>query len=320
MKCESIWIVEPNKMEIRTRELGDPKYDEVQIEVKACGLCCWDSYLYQGISAIEPFPYIIGHESVGIILKVGSEVKGYKVGDKVFCTGGTDGMSQYINLSAQQICKIPDDTTDYVSYVAEPTNCVTNIMTKMQIQPGDHVVLVGAGYMGLLTLQALVRGSLAGKITVFEKQDCRIDIAKTYGKSECYNPDTEEGEARVKEIIAEGGADIVIDFSASDSGYKLATRMLLASAGKFVIGSWHRQDKSFDGTQWHLGGVTVLNLAPGSNAHYNDVVPRTGKLIERGIFTPGDLVTHTAHYTEANDLFLKSISKEDGYIKGVITF
>ena len=96
MKVDALWIVEPNKMEIRPVDIPDPGYDEVQIQIKACGVCAWDSYLYQGISNPKPIPYTFGHEGAGIVTKVGAGVKSFKPGDKVFAaSGANDMMMQY---------------------------------------------------------------------------------------------------------------------------------------------------------------------------------------------------------------------------------
>lgn len=321
MKSEAIWVVEPSKIEIRTVDIPDPGYHEVQVETKACGVCAWDSYLYQGISAPGPIPYMIGHEAVGIVTKLGAEVSGLKVGDKIFCASGSNAMmSQYFNISEDSVAKIPEDTTDYAAWVAEPTVCVVSLLYKTEIAPGDRVVLIGAGYMGSLTLQGLTRGSQAGEITVFDIRDDRVEAAKKYGPEYCYNPNSEEGKAHIEQLIAEGGADVVIDFAATNSGYELANRLLLKSAGKLVIGTWHRHEQTFDGTLWHMSGVTVLNLSPGGNAHFREMIPRTATLIRKGVYQPGEFVTHVADYHDAEDVFLKSISKEDQYMKGVITF
>jgi Zn-dependent alcohol dehydrogenase len=54
MKADALWIVEPNKMEIRPFEVNEPKFDEVLFKTMAGGVCCWDAYLYQGFSAPGP--------------------------------------------------------------------------------------------------------------------------------------------------------------------------------------------------------------------------------------------------------------------------
>lgn len=325
MKCDAVWVVEPNKIEIRPVEVRDePLADEVQIDVKACGICAWDSYLFQGISGPGDPPYPIGHEAAGIVTKVGSLVTQYKVGDKVAVCSGTDSqeMAQIVNNKAAGVCLLPDTLTNWADAIYEPTCCVVNLLYKADLQPGDRVILVGAGYMGLLTLQGLLNGSCAGYVTVFEKRPERRELAKKLGAHHVYDPESAEGKRHIEEIVAEGGVDVVIDFAASESGYALANVVMKDKPAKLIIGSWHRHDMTFDGTRWHMSGTIVYNLAPMSNAHYFDLVPRCATLIDKGVYNPGSLVTHVANYKDPNlaDLFKKSITKEDGYMKAVVTF
>lgn len=325
MKVDGIWVVEEEKIEVRPVECPDePKFNEIQIETKACGVCAWDSYLYRGMSAPGPIPYVIGHEAAGIVRKVGAGVTQFKPGDKVFCSsGGNEMMVQVFNQREDCAVKIPDEVTDFAAWVVEPTVCVVNLLYKTNIEPGDDVVLVGAGYMGLLTLQGLMRGSCAGTVTVFETRADRLEMAKKLNPTHAFDPNSEEGQAHIEKIRKAGGADIVIDFAASDSGYALALKLVRFNAGKLTLGSWHRHEMPFNGTDWHMSGLNVLNLSPMANRHYTDMNPRAGKLVERGVYTPGELVSHKAHYSdvEAVDALLrKSIDKSDGYMKGVITF
>jgi threonine dehydrogenase-like Zn-dependent dehydrogenase len=320
MKADALWVVEPNKIEIRPLEVAEPNFDEVLYKSKACGLCCWDSYLYQGISAPGPIPYAIGHEGVGVIEKVGSDVKNLKPGDKIFCAGGSNEMmATYVTVKADRVVKLPDNTKDWVAAVTEPTTCVVNLLFQTHIEPGDHVVLIGAGYMGSLSLMGLTRGSQAGRITVFEIREDRRKMAETYHPDEVLDPESAKGKKVIDEIIAKGGADVVIEFSAAQSGFELANK-LFKMGGKLVIGSWHRKMMEFDGTRWHLGGVTVYNLSPMANPHFAEILPRTYELIKKGVYEPGKLVTHVASYKNCTDVFLRSIDKKDNYMKGVILF
>ncbi len=320
MKADALWMVEPFKLEIRPHEVKEPKYDEVMLKTMAGGVCCWDSFLYQGISALGPLPYVIGHESVGVIEKVGGGVKHLQPGDKVFCASGSNEMMcKYFTVKADCVAKIWQDTTDWVAAVTEPTCCVVSLLNMTHIEPGDHVVLIGAGYMGTLTLQGLTRGSQAGRITVFEVRANRREMAKAYQPVEVLDPEDVEGQKVIDQIIAKGGADVVIEFSAAKSGFVLANK-LFKVAGKLVVGSWHRSPMEFDGTQWHLAGLTVYNLSPMANVHYSEILPRTYELIKRGVYEPGKLVTHVANYKDCKDVFLRAIDKNDDYMKGVILF
>lgn len=321
MKTEAIWITKPFHAEVLPMEIADePKPDEVQIETKVCGICAWDSAMYQGITGPGDPPYVIGHEAAGIITKVGSMVKDYKVGDKVAVCSATDcvQMAKVVNNKTSGICRLPDDLTDWKNAVYEPTCCVVNLLYLSGITPGDKVAIVGCGYMGALTLMGLVNGSCAGDIIVFETIKERQELARKIGAKKVYGSDGDG----LQKLLAEGGADIVIDFSSGQGGFEFAQKCLRPKSGKLVLGAWHRQDLTFSGTDWHMGGITIYNLSPQSNRHYEDMIPRTAALVERGVYMPGDLVTHAINYKDPNlnHIFETSISKKEGYMKGVILF
>lgn len=324
MLVQGVYVTDYMKLGIGQHELpDDPAPDQVLVRTMACGVCCWDSWLYRGVNAPGPMPYVIGHEGVGIVEKVGSLVTNVKPGDKIFAAyGGNDMMSEYFLNRADGVVKLPDDTEDWAGVVYEPTCCVVNLLNIADIKMGDHVVLVGAGYMGQLTLKGLARSTQAGRITVFELREDRREAARALNPTEVADPESEEGKRLIKEIQAAGGADVVIDFGASDSGFHLADSMTKA-AGKFVIGSFHRGDVTFNGTKWHLGGLTVYNLSPFSNSHYTDMLPRANTMIQKGVYEPEKFITHTAYYKDSEameNMFQRACDKKDGYIKGAVLF
>lgn len=322
MLARGVFVKEYMKLEIMEHEVPEPGYGEVMVKTKACGLCCWDSWLYRGVNAPGPMPYIIGHGGVGIVEKAGPGVVSLKAGDKVFAGDGGDMMCEYFTVPENAVVKLPDDTKDWARAVIEPNCCVVNLLDITYIRPGDHVVLVGAGYMGLLCLQGIMNGSSAGRVTVFELREDRRKMAEEYHPCEVLDPESQEGKKVIEEIKAKGGADICIDFGASDSGFHLADSMT-KEAGKLIIGSFHRGKVEFDGTKWHLGGLTVYNLAPMSNRHWREILPRTYELIKRGVYDPAKYMTHTAYYLDAEGLetlFQRSVDKKDGYIKGAVLF
>jgi Zn-dependent alcohol dehydrogenase len=81
MKCDALWVVDYKKLDIRPHMVEGPKYDELLIETKACGVCCWDAYQFQGQSGPGPYPYVIGHEAAGLVVEVGKGIKKFKPGD-----------------------------------------------------------------------------------------------------------------------------------------------------------------------------------------------------------------------------------------------
>ena len=287
MKVNGVYVKDYMKLDVMQHEIpNEPGPNEVLVKTMACGVCCWDSWLYRGVNAPGPYPYVIGHEGAGIVEKVGSEVDNLKPGDKVFAAyGGNDMMSEYFINRKDGVVKLSDEVKDWASVIYEPACCVINVVNSLDIQLGDHVVLVGAGYMGLQTLQVLTKGSQAGRITVFELRDDRRRMAEAMNPTEVADPESEEGKKLIEDIIKAGGADVVIDFGATTSGFELADS-LTKQAGKLGIATFHRGDVTFNGTKWHLGGLKVYNLSPFSNAHYPELLPKAYEMIRKRVLAP----------------------------------
>ena len=324
MKVNGVYVKDYMKLDVMQHEIpNEPGPNEVLVKTMACGVCCWDSWLYRGVNAPGPYPYVIGHEGAGIVEKVGSEVDNLKPGDKVFAAyGGNDMMSEYFINRKDGVVKLSDEVKDWASVIYEPACCVINVVNSLDIQLGDHVVLVGAGYMGLQTLQVLTKGSQAGRITVFELRDDRRRMAEAMNPTEVADPESEEGKKLIEDIIKAGGADVVIDFGATTSGFELADS-LTKQAGKLGIATFHRGDVTFNGTKWHLGGLKVYNLSPFSNAHYPELLPKAYEMIRKRVLAPEEYVTHTAYYKDLEameNLFKRACDKEDNYMKGVVLF
>lgn len=321
MKAKGVFVEDYMKLSIHEYEVPELHENQVLIKTMATGLCCWDSWLYRGVNAPGPYPYIMGHEGSGIVEKVGKLVTKFKPGDRVSSISG-GVMGEYDVLNETALIKLTDDVKNWENVIYEPTACVVNLLNSSHIEMGDHVVLVGAGYMGTLCLEGLTRASQAGRITVFEIREDRRKMAEAYGADEVLDPESEEGKRVIKEIQDKGGADVCIDFGASLSGFHLADSMT-RQAGKLIIGTFHRTDVTFTGTKWHLGGLYVYNLPPQSNLHFQDQTPKVEALIKKGVFEPGKLMTHTAYFEDLDamtNMFERSIDKGDNYMKGAILF
>ena len=319
MKVDALWMTSPKKVEVRQVEVGDPEFNEIQIEVKANGICKWDQSLYKGLSLVTDFPFTFGHEPAGVVTKVGRGVQGFKVGDNVMCCGGNDSMVQVVNIPEHCAAVINDPVDDYALWVGEPVSCVVNSMAHVPIAPGDDVMLIGTGYMGLVKIQALNR-TLRGRLVCFELDDRRIALAKEFGADEVYNVNSDEAKKRIEQIIESGGMDLVIECSGEESGYELALKCL-KQAGTLELYGWQRGNRTFDGSPWHLGGIKIINSAPNIEKFYAPQrVAQTVKLISSGVFDQSKLITHRTNYKHAAEAIERAIEKADGYIKGVMTF
>ena len=323
MKTDIIYMVQGKKTEIKQTEIGPPRPWEVQVEVVACGICTWDTYLFKGINLLTPFPFTLGHEAAGVIREVGEMVNNLTPGDCVFCIDERPQtqMAQLLNITAAKVGIIPGkpkNTADFISYIGEPCVCVVSGMSNIRLAPGDNVVIIGTGYMGLLNVQAF-HHSYIGSLTCFDIDERRLGLAKKYGAGECYISGSGDAIKATQDIITYGGADIVIECSGTQDGLQLAMD-LVRKGGTISNFAWHRENRTIDASIWHKKGLRIINTSPSCDLHFSDHVIPTQRLMARRIFDQTDLITHVMDYQKIQELLTIAESKSDGYIKGVVTF
>lgn len=317
MNIDALWITNDREVKILPTEINEPGYMEVQVEIKVCGICAMDTYLFSG-GYNRNYPFKFGHEGVGIVRKVGNNVNSFREGDKVFCAGGAEMMAQIVNVPVDRVAKIPYDADNFQQWIGEPITCVVNALELTPITPGDTVILIGAGYMGLLNIQGLAH-TLVGKVIAFDIDNTRLQLAREFGADEVYNSNSTEGQEAINRIKEGCKANVVIEASGSNFGLELAND-LLKKGGVLSIFAWHKAIRQFDGTHWHMNGYKIINTSPFSNNHFAEMIERTAILMNKGIFDQRKLITHSSDYHKAQQLFEIAYDKADNYIKGVVTF
>ena len=310
MSNKTLRYLDDGSIELFEREVLDPGENEVQIEGGACGICSWDVVTAKLGNQMHPMAPP-GHEGVGYVAKIGAGVTGFKEGDRV--AGG--GFANVRNLSAQRVFKIPESDLPDEYWIVEPVSCAVTGIDHCQIQPGNRIVLVGCGFMGLLILQGLLRYPLDDLI-VLDIVQSRLDLAQQLGVGEVYNT-AEADLTDLSQELKSREIDVVVDTSGSQAGLDLSTD-IVKRGGRINLFGWLKgQTASFDPTKWHLGGFTVVNSAPASKLR--DTFGPAIRLIHKGIIDLKPLVTHTATLEDYPDLMAQILAGDESYIKGVVT-
>lgn len=201
------------KMDLRLEELAVPEIndDEVLVKVKSAAICGTDVRMYKnGAKGIdETHPLVIGHEMAGVIERTGANVTAYKPGDRVAvapnmgcgicddCIRGNSHMcADYRALGISldggfaEYVKIPKEAVragnlvllaDHVSYaeaaITEALSCVYNGISQCQIRPGDIVLVIGAGPIGIMHAM-MAKMSGAAKVYVNDIAENRLAACK----------------------------------------------------------------------------------------------------------------------------------------------
>ena len=186
-------------------EVGD---GDLLMKVKASGICGSDIMEWY---RIKRAPLVLGHEVTGEIVEVGRGVDGFAVGDRIFsthhvpcdecrdCLNGyhtscdtfhgennfaPGGFAEYLRISGKSVHKgtavLPEEMSYEEGSFIEPLGTVVRGLREAQIKPGDSVLVLGSGLIGLLHIK-LARALGAGTIVATDVHEFRLETAKRFG-------------------------------------------------------------------------------------------------------------------------------------------
>jgi L-iditol 2-dehydrogenase len=233
----------PRDLRVEERPLPEIAPDEMLLKVDSASICGTDMRIYHG--SHRKFPdgtvRIPGHEVVGEIARIGSQVEGYRPGERIFvapnsgcghcreCISGNNnrcanyqaigvtldgGFAEYLRIPGSFIRQgnlfaVKDGVDSGVAALAEPFACVYRGQAPLHIQPGEIVLVIGAGPIGIMHAK-LARLSGAGRILVSEYNPQRAEQAAQLGADRVIIPSQEDLAAVIADESGGAGADVII--------------------------------------------------------------------------------------------------------------
>ena len=231
--------------DLRVENVPVPKIDkgELLVKVISASICGTDLRIFHGNHRMyTPGTIRIpGHEVVGTIAEVGEEVQSYSPGQRVFCAPNTGcghcpqcitgnnnlcanydaigvtsdgGFAEYVRIpsgSVQQgnVIPISKSVDPAVAALLEPFACVLRGQNALKIQPGEVVLIIGAGPIGVMhTKLAKLRG--AGRVIVSEPISNRAEQASRMGADRVVNSTSEDLKSALNEESRGRGADVIV--------------------------------------------------------------------------------------------------------------
>ncbi|MFN0094487.1 MAG: zinc-binding dehydrogenase [Dehalococcoidia bacterium] len=225
----------------------DPGPGEALLEVGLCGICGSDLHLYDSEMAAASAGIVMGHEFGASVVAVGRDVEGWEAGDRVVATmpepcmnctfcrrGQTDlcyqhyridmeragverkgslgggGYGPFIKTPAARLLRLPDTLDDRAAACVEPAAVGFHAVRNANMKFGDKVAILGAGPIGLFTLQcALAAG--ATRAIVVEPVAGRAKVATTLGAHAVIDPKSAPDTAAAVSEALGGAPDVVFD-------------------------------------------------------------------------------------------------------------
>src|SRR6266404_4838579 len=279
---KALLLSQYRQLEITEMPCPEPGLGEVLVRVAACGICGSDVHGYDGSSGRRIPPIVMGHEAAGTIAALGSNVKGLAQGDRVtfdstvycgecsHCLRGdvnlcdrrqvlgvscgdyrrAGAFAEFVVVPARIVYRLPENLSFAEAAMLEAVAVAIHGVNLAQLAPNSTALVVGAGTIGVLTLQAL-RAAGCSKVFVTDVDTQRLALAKKLGATETLLSD-DSLLARILERTNNEGVDVALE----------------------CVGRNETVAASIDATR--KGGTVVLvgNIAPNVNLPLQKVVTR----------------------------------------------
>ena len=340
---KALILSEYKKLDLVDMQKPQPGDDDLLIRVHACGICGSDVHGYDGSTGRRLPPIVMGHEAAGIVEAVGGAVEDFRPGDHVtfdstvfcgkcfYCRRGLVNLcdrrevigvstpefrrmgafAEYVTVPARIAYSLPDDMPFAHAALVEAVSVAVHAMSLTPVVLDDTAVVVGAGMIGLLTLQAALLAG-AGRVFVIDLDDTRLDLARNLGATGTFNSNNCDPISEIRTLTSGRGADIALECVGISSTVKLSMDAVRKGAAVTLVGNVTPRVEI--GLQSAVTRQIRLQGSCASSGEY----PACISLISRGAIRVEPLVSAVAPLEEAAAWFRRLYAREPGLLKVVL--
>lgn len=320
---KAIQIVKPGELKIIDME--KPHIDEknnILVKMRAAGICGSDVGIYHGTNAAATYPRVIGHEMVGVVEEIGSNVKKLKVGDRIIVNQVVScgecypcrhnrgnvcdhlevrgvhrdgGYREYMAVPEEDCYILPDNLSDADSVMIEPTTIAIQSLSRAEIEDDDVIFIIGCGALGSSILR--IARLTNAKIIVGDIVDDKLNDALKNGAHYAVNLSHEDFEEKVKEYSNGRGPTVTIDAACTKDSLMNAIKVT-GNAGRVITMGF-----SISPTEVNQFLITSKELDVRGSRLQNKKFGEAIKLINEGKIDLSGAVSHTFNYLDAQKAF-----------------
>ncbi len=331
------------QLDVVDMPLPQPAEDELLIRIKACGICGSDVHGYDGSTGRRLPPIVMGHEAAGVVESVGSAVSNFRPGDRVtfdstvycgkcfFCKRGdvnlcdnrevigvsTPGFrrmgafAEFVTVPARIAYKLPDNMPFEHAAMIEAVSVAVHAVSLTPIELEDTVVVVGAGMIGLLVLQA-ARLAGAGQVIVLDLDDTRLELARNLGATHTINSSGTDVISQVLDLTAGRGAEAAIECVGATIPVKLALDSVRKGGAVTLVGNVAPT------IEFGLQSVVTRQIRVQGSCASSGEYPACISLISRGAIRVDQLISAVAPLEDGPSWFHRLYEREPGLLKVVL--
>lgn len=321
----------------------EPGPEEVLVRVAACGICGSDVHGMDGSSGRRLPPLIMGHEAAGVIARVGAAVSVWQEGDRVtfdstiycsrchYCRRGLTNLcdhrrvlgvatqefrqhgalAEYVAIPQHILYRLPDGLPFEQATMVESLAIAFHAVGRAPITLNDTAVVVGAGMIGLLVVQAL-RVAGCGRIIAVDLDPARLELARTLGADETVEAAAVDAAAEVLERTAGRGADLAYEVVGIAPTVQTAIGCLRKGGSLVLVGNLAPQI-DFPLQRAVTSELTLYGSCSASSEFQTGL-----DMLRRGAVRVEPLISAVAPLAEGAAWFARLHRREPGLLKVVL--
>lgn len=308
------------------------------IKIKRVGICGTDLHAFEGTQPYFNYPRILGHELAADFIEgdgaqdfVPGEavtiIPYFNCGNCIACRNGkpnccTDikvcgvhidgGMTEYLLVPTYSLIKSNGLNYDELALV-EPLAIGAHGVRRANVQPGEFVLVIGAGPIGLGTME-FVRIAGAQVIALDINQDrlqfCKDKLNVPYA----INAATEDVLATLQIITAGDMPTVVIDATGNQKAINNALQYL-AHGGRFILIGLQKDTISFSHPEFHKREATLMSSRNATRQDFLQVMD----CMKKGLVAPTTYITHRVNFDAVKESFPSWLNPATGVIKAMVT-
>lgn len=342
---KALLLTAPSRLEYTEFPDPQPAADEVVVRVHACGICGSDIHGWDGSTGRRQPPLIMGHEAAGEVVAAGPRVTAWRAGDRVTfdstiscgrcrsCAGGQVNLcenrrvvgvapaeyrqhgafAEYLAIPDRILYRLPDTLPYEQAAMVEPVSIAVHAVQRTQLPPAATAVVVGAGMIGLLVVQAL-RWAGARQIVAVDLADNRLALARQLGATHTVNSGTADAAAEVARLTDGAGADVAFEVVGFGATLNLALGLLKRGGTGVLVGNLAPKTQDFPLQAVVTKELTLLGSCASAGEY-----PLCLDLIARGVIDVRPMIQTVAALAEGAEWFARLSARDGGkYMKVIL--
>jgi 2-desacetyl-2-hydroxyethyl bacteriochlorophyllide A dehydrogenase len=312
---------------------------EALVRVRRVGICGTDLHAYRGRQPFFSYPRILGHELGVEIVEIADDTLGLQPGDHcavepymncghcIACRRGktnccavlqvlgvhTDGgMRELIRVPAHKLHKSEKLTLDQLALV-ETLGIGAHAVQRAAIEPGENVLVIGAGPIGLSVIQ--FAQAAGGRILVLDTNADRLEFCRRQMSVAAIVVGDEKAPDTIRELTDNDNPTVVFDATGNPASM-VAAFNYVAPGGKLIFVGLFQGDYTFNDPSFHRREVTLLATRNSTTADFRRIIAQ----MEDGTIDTTPWITHRTVCDDMIPQFPTWLDPATGVIKAVVSF